>query len=540
MNQGWLLSILSSALCVLGCLTVFIDDLYKLLFPKWITTKFPFEISQNYGFLVASLGFSSGCLLFTSLYRLLPHATDYLADSHLESRFIMPYLMGSYLLGIIICMSLNGILHVITSDSVVHCSHGGDTESHIGDHHGHSHHDHNHQDAHDGGDDHEMHQDHEDQHHEDQHEEFNSHDNHGHHHHHHDHHHFVPSSGSSLKHSSIGNHNYGATQSEPQINKSKSKVSLDDGRRVPKKKFSLIHLFGKDAVGECKGYSSAEVCVNDETKRLHYCELPLSMTESHGEGEIHSIYSSEPGHVHGHGIAHHQTHDNLHEHEHGSHGPYGHHDHPDDANGSHDIRGHDHTPYDSKSFHSLKSSSIYSDHHHHISTPLSRLLMIGIQTTLAITLHKLPEGFVTYITSEADSKLGIEIFLSLLVHNFIEGFLMCLPLYYLFSTDKNKFYGKFKAVLISGGLGGIAQPLGALLGYVFLQFNPILPDDDDEVDTLNFLFGVVISVTSGFLTVVSLSMFGSAIAFNNRSINVVIVWAAIGIAVLGGSLILTS
>ena len=74
---------------------------------------------------------------------------------------------------------------------------------------------------------------------------------------------------------------------------------------------------------------------------------------------------------------------------------------------SHSLHSHAHSHAHSSHARSHRSHKI--DHHHHVNSPLSRLLTIGIQTTLAITLHKLPEGFITYITSETNPQLGISI-----------------------------------------------------------------------------------------------------------------------------------
>lgn len=449
LGQAWSLTILSSLLCIMGCFVIFIDDLYNLIFPSRFTRDNPFKLNENLSFLIASLSFSSGCLIFTSLYRLLPKGYSYLEDSSLKGH-LNAYLMGSFVFGLALCLLLNGILHMITSESVVHCSHDLEAGGHD--------HDHGHNHEHD-------------------HDDF-SHDHHSHkdtHHH------------------------------EPEV---LEMVQVDENTPLMpqiKKKFSLIHLFKKEDVGECKGYSSAEICVND-IKKLHYCELPVSLkgdndNENHS---IHSLYSRE------------------------IHSPHHEHDQPDYEN----HLEHHHHPTDNHSHYQNEGAkSTHSDHHHHISTPISRLLMIGIQTTLAITLHKLPEGFITFITSEADSKLGIEIFLSLLVHNFIEGFSMCLPLYYSFSNSPNSRYAKLKSILIGGGLGGISQPLGGILGMSFLKASHY------NIKDLNFVFGITMSITAGFLTVVSLTMFGSAIGFN-RGPNFVIIWTLIGMSIIGGSLIL--
>ena len=67
------------------------------------------------------------------------------------------------------------------------------------------------------------------------------------------------------------------------------------------------------------------------------------------------------------------------------------------------------------------------NHHHHV--PTNAFLSIGLQTSIAIALHKLPEGFITYATNHANPKLGFSVFMALFIHNITEGFAMALPLY---------------------------------------------------------------------------------------------------------------
>lgn len=431
MKQGWLLALLSTALSVCGSLVIYIDDVYQLIFPKFITKKYPFELKENFTFLVASLGFSSGCLMFTAIYSLLPSAKRYLEETENGDR----NLMICFWIGILLSLGLNGILHLMTSESVVHCSH----EGHEGPGQSHRR---GHNDGHNDG--------HHDGHHDSYHDD-----------HHDDHNH---------SHIHINTHHQEGQDEGSPLLPTRSERTLS-------KKFLVLDIF-KKPVGECKGYSSAEICVNDSLK-LHYCELPSLTSEPHHEIHLVTIGSDDM----------------------------------DTSSG-------------------LNHLHEESDHHHHVHTPLSRLFSIGIQTTLALTCHKLPEGFMTYITSEANSKLGLQIFLSLAVHNFIEGFSMCLPLYYSFSNGSGRQAAKFKALIIAAGLGGCSQPLGALMGQVFLQHNPVI-DDPSSVDLLNKVFGITLAVTSGFITVIGLSMFASAVGFNNRSANLVVMWNILGVFVIG-------
>lgn len=154
LSQGWVLTILSSSLCVLGTLIIYFDDLYYLICPKFMTSRYRFKLKENYSFLNGSLALSSGCLIITALYRLLPEASKYLSmlneeanAEHLSKRWQQIYLMCSYFGGILICASFNFALHLLTSESVVHCNHGntvkeedhGMQEVHHNHSHGHLH-----------------------------------------------------------------------------------------------------------------------------------------------------------------------------------------------------------------------------------------------------------------------------------------------------------------------------------------------------------------------------------------------------------------
>jgi zinc transporter, ZIP family len=91
-----------------------------------------------------------------------------------------------------------------------------------------------------------------------------------------------------------------------------------------------------------------------------------------------------------------------------------------------------------------------SEHHHHV--PTNAFLSIGLQTCMAIALHKVPEGFITYATNHANPGLGFSVFLALFIHNITEGFAMALPLYLALSS-------KWKAIVWSSVLGGVSQVL---------------------------------------------------------------------------------
>jgi ZIP family zinc transporter len=99
-------------------------------------------------------------------------------------------------------------------------------------------------------------------------------------------------------------------------------------------------------------------------------------------------------------------------------------------------------------------------HHHHV--PQNAFLSIGLQTSIAIALHKLPEGFITFATNHANPKLGFAVFMALFIHNITEGFAMALPLYLALGS-------RWKAMLWSSLLGGVSQPLGAGVAAIWFK-----------------------------------------------------------------------
>ncbi|AET41400.1 Zn(2+) transporter ZRT3 Ecym_8106 [Eremothecium cymbalariae DBVPG len=144
------------------------------------------------------------------------------------------------------------------------------------------------------------------------------------------------------------------------------------------------------------------------------------------------------------------------------------------------------------------------DHRHIVATPFSKLLSIGIQTCIVITLHKFPEGFIIYFTGNdsMDTTIGFSIFLGLAVHNFIEGFTMTLPLY-------SAFKSKWLAVLVVAIITLCSQPLGALIGYLTFR------NKHDNGSSKKPDMTVPLSLTAGFLFVLALQMFQTAVAFSD-------------------------
>ncbi|ELR06895.1 hypothetical protein VC83_05900 [Pseudogymnoascus destructans] len=170
-------------------------------------------------------------------------------------------------------------------------------------------------------------------------------------------------------------------------------------------------------------------------------------------------------------------------------------------------------------------------HHHHV--PENAFLNIGLQTSIAIALHKLPEGFITYATNHASPALGFSVFMALFTHNITEGFAMALPLYLALGS-------RAKAMCWSSILGGVSQPLGA--GIAALWFKLARHEDRGQggVGGPGFaVYGCMFAVTAGIMTSVALQLFVEGLGMCHRK-ELCIGCAFLGMSVLAMSNALTA
>jgi len=113
-----------------------------------------------------------------------------------------------------------------------------------------------------------------------------------------------------------------------------------------------------------------------------------------------------------------------------------------------------------------------------------RLTRTATLLTLGIAIHNFPEGIAVMFSSITDPKLGILIALAIALHNIPEGIAVSLPIFYATKDTKKAFWYSF--------LSGMAEPIGALIGYIFLyQF-------------LNeFILGLILSAVAGIMVFIS-------------------------------------
>lgn len=192
------------------------------------------------------------------------------------------------------------------------------------------------------------------------------------------------------------------------------------------------------------------------------------------------------------------------------------HSHGEDHH-DHDHHDHEHACDDQCS---QMSEDLEAQHHHHV--PTNAFLSIGLQTVIAIALHKFPEGFITYATNHASPSLGFSIFMALFVHNIAEGFSMALPLYMAIGS-------RWKAMLWSSALGGFSQPLGAAVAVLWFK---IAKRSDILIDDVGY--ACLFAVTAGIMTSVALQLFVESLSLNHNR-NLSIVFAFLGMCLLGFS-----
>lgn len=109
----------------------------------------------------------------------------------------------------------------------------------------------------------------------------------------------------------------------------------------------------------------------------------------------------------------------------------------------------------------------------------SALKRTGIFTALAIGIHNFPEGFATFISALEDPAVGITIAFAIAIHNIPEGMAVSLPIYHATGNKKSAFW--------YATLSGLAEPIGALVGFFIL-----LPFMGDA--TLGITFGIVAGI----------------------------------------------
>jgi ZIP family zinc transporter len=148
------------------------------------------------------------------------------------------------------------------------------------------------------------------------------------------------------------------------------------------------------------------------------------------------------------------------------------------------------------------------------------LLRMGLLSALAIAIHNFPEGVATFTAGLQDRTLGTGIAVAIAIHNIPEGIAVSVPVYYA-TGDRNRAFGLSFA-------SGLAEPLGALLGYLILF--PFLGD---------VLLGVLFAAVAGIMVFISVEeLLPTAEKYGEHHLSILGLVA--GMAVMAFSLLLTA
>ncbi|KAK6865096.1 ZIP metal ion transporter [Apiospora arundinis] len=501
--------------CVFGASIIFVDKLVRL-FPG----KRDFNIQENSTFLACSLSLSFGVMIFMSLYSMLPEAKSYLKKGGVPDQSAGFLLMGCFIAGFVGIQVLSRVFHQFLPSHVVDCDHSHDDPAHDG--HSHTdtsrsqsrarsaHQPHEAQNAHLGGN----------------------------------------------KEPSIGANRH-ATESSPllstetRVNSQSAGVARPDTRasetmvqpfsncavrsktatlerrpsmlQVQKRVMSFVKdtKANCDESGPCYGYS--DPCGLECFKHLGTRTVSRTSTLLRA-----ATGSFQPG---AHDLTRLEEQDNdIDPHSSAQRSP------SSRTSRTHSRDSHQHrTHYGVHEAHegcasaeectSMHSEDVEAQHHHHVAE--NAFLAIGLQTSVAITLHKFPEGFITYATNHANPGLGFNVFLALFVHNISEGFALALPLYMALNS-------RVQAMLWSSILGGLSQPLGAGLAVLWFQLA-----QRTNLTPNSVAYGCLFAITAGIMASVALQLFVESLSLNHNR-NMSMLFAFLGMSLLGLSNAFTS
>jgi ZIP family zinc transporter len=152
------------------------------------------------------------------------------------------------------------------------------------------------------------------------------------------------------------------------------------------------------------------------------------------------------------------------------------------------------------------------------SHDFGRLHRMGLFTALAIGIHNFPEGLATFTAALTDPHLGVAIALAIAIHNIPEGIAVSVPIYFATGSRRKAFKFSF--------LSGVAEPIGALVGYLILMpfFSPTV-------------FGILFAGVAGIMVFISFDeLLPAAQEFGEHHLSIIGLIA--GMAVMAVSLLL--
>lgn len=139
-------------------------------------------------------------------------------------------------------------------------------------------------------------------------------------------------------------------------------------------------------------------------------------------------------------------------------------------------------------------------------------------TAVAIAIHNFPEGFATFVAALEDATIAVPIAVAIAIHNIPEGIAVAVPL--------RQATGSRAQALLWTFLSGLAEPLGALVGFVLL-----MPWFSSTT------MGIVLAAVAGIMVFVSLDELLPTAQATGRH-HTAVYGVVAGMAVMASSLLL--
>ncbi|KAL3417320.1 ZIP Zinc transporter [Phlyctema vagabunda] len=495
-TRGWIMTVVSGIACIVGA-SVICVDLIICRFPG----KKNFKIQESNAFLASSLSLSFGVMLFTSLYGMLPSSKKYLLSGGLSKSGAAWTVIGCFTAGFIGIQVVSRLLHSCMPSHVVDCDHDHNGPSSRSQSRGHS-------VAHSHG---------------------------GHDRGRHTHRHLsttndhateesplLPADSGKLRRQASHRGDADAEWTAPNMSQTSRTLSrrpsvfeITKGRVLSFVKDTKSNC---DVTGPCFGYSDPcgqECYKHVEAKLAAQIPRPNTSLRTNTGNWVNRRPSTtllvQPLNEPGNGPDESEI---TEEHS------------PLRVTRAVSRRSEiNEEPVQDCDEDSNASSDLEAQHHHHV--PKNAFASIGIQTSVAIALHKIPEGFITYASNHANPSLGFSVFMALFVHNITEGFALALPIYLAWNN-------RLQAMIVAFLLGGLSQPIGA--GVAALWFRAANNGSHKPGERF---YGCMFGVTAGIMTSVALQLFVESLTLNHNR-NLCITFAFLGMAIIGVSNALTA
>jgi ZIP family zinc transporter len=147
-----------------------------------------------------------------------------------------------------------------------------------------------------------------------------------------------------------------------------------------------------------------------------------------------------------------------------------------------------------------------------------KLKRTGTMVALTIGIHNFPEGIATFTSALESLDIAIPITVAIAIHNIPEGIAVAVPIFHSTGSRRKAFWYSF--------LSGLAEPLGALIAFLFL-FRFWTP-------ALN---SIVLAVVAGIMVFISLDELLPAAEKYGKH-HLAIIGVVVGMAVMACSLLM--